>query len=61
MLNFISDGIYQSNEIGLAEKLAEIYLEIIITKKKVVESRFHTRLANSYINNLFNLVPKETN
>ncbi|EAR82468.1 transforming growth factor-beta receptor-associated protein, putative (macronuclear) [Tetrahymena thermophila SB210] len=60
MLNLISDGIYQPNEYSLADKLAEIYLEIIITQKKVAESRFHNKLAIIYINNLFNIIPKDT-
>lgn len=57
MLAFISEGIYSKAEQGLMEKLTETYLEILVIDKKVSESRFHTRLASTYIDSLFKLVP----
>jgi len=58
MLAYISEGVYGKNDQGLTEKLIESYLEIIVNDKKISESRFHTKLASTYIDNLFKFVPK---
>lgn len=36
-----------------------IYLEILVIEKKVSESRFHTKLGCTYIDNLFKFVPRD--
>ncbi|CAD8051809.1 unnamed protein product [Paramecium primaurelia] len=56
MLKFLEE---QELDIELKKKLKEKYLEILVLEKQTEEERFHTQLAYSYIDSLFQIYPKE--
>ncbi|CAD8065668.1 unnamed protein product [Paramecium sonneborni] len=56
MIKFLEDS---EMEQDLKKKLKEKYLEVLVLEKQTEEERFHTQLAYSYIDSLFNIYPKE--
>ncbi|CAD8157651.1 unnamed protein product [Paramecium pentaurelia] len=56
MLKFLDE---QEMEQDLKRKLKEKYLEVLVLEKQTEEERFHTQLAYSYIDSLFNIYPKD--
>lgn len=44
----------------LKRKMKEKYLEVLVLEKNVEEERFHTQLAYSYIDNIFQGIPEKT-
>lgn len=54
MLDYFVNDVFDDDEINKRKEVREKYLEAIVLVKKIEEDRFHTKLAETYVeDNLF--------